>query len=125
MSRLLSAATDVLERSLAAGGTSFDSLYVQINGESGYFERSLRAYVRGGMPCSRCGTEFLKVMSGGRSSTSCPSAKACEMNSKKDMLALRAALVAGEESGEPEEFDFEGSLSRRRKRNYPRANGYS
>ncbi len=72
MSRLLSAATDVLERSLAAGGTSFDSLYVQINGESGYFERSLRAYGRGGMPCRRCGTEFLKVMSGGRSSTFCP-----------------------------------------------------
>ena len=41
---------------------------------------------------------------------SAPSAKACEMNSKKDMLALRAALVAGEESGEPEEFDFEGFI---------------
>ena len=72
MSRLLSTATDVLERSLAAGGTSFDSLYVHVNGESGYFERSLRAYGRGGMPCPRCGTEFLKVMSGGRSSTFCP-----------------------------------------------------
>lgn len=72
MSRLLVAATQVLERSLAAGGTSFDSLYVQVNGESGYFERSLRAYGRGGMPCQRCGTELLKVMSGGRSSTFCP-----------------------------------------------------
>lgn len=72
MSRLLVAATQVLERSLAAGGTSFDSLYVQVNGESGYFERSLRAYSRGGMPCQRCGTELFKVMSGGRSSTFCP-----------------------------------------------------
>jgi formamidopyrimidine-DNA glycosylase len=39
---------------LAAGGTSFDSLYVNVNGASGYFDRSLNAYGRQGQPCGRC-----------------------------------------------------------------------
>ena len=45
---LLEAVTDVLRESLAAGGTSFDALYVNVLGESGYFERSLNAYGRAG-----------------------------------------------------------------------------
>lgn len=51
---LLNAVTDVLRESLAAGGTSFDALYVNVLGESGYFERSLNAYGRAGEPCHRC-----------------------------------------------------------------------
>ena len=51
---LLEAVTDVLRESLAAGGTSFDALYVNVLGESGYFERSLNAYGRAGEPCHRC-----------------------------------------------------------------------
>ncbi len=51
---LLAAVTDVLHESLAAGGTSFDTLYVNVLGESGYFERSLNAYGRAGEPCHRC-----------------------------------------------------------------------
>ncbi|WP_303982461.1 bifunctional DNA-formamidopyrimidine glycosylase/DNA-(apurinic or apyrimidinic site) lyase [Rothia mucilaginosa] len=51
---LLAAVTDVLRESLAAGGTSFDALYVNVLGESGYFERSLNAYGRAGQPCHRC-----------------------------------------------------------------------
>lgn len=51
---LLEAVTDVLCESLAAGGTSFDALYVNVLGESGYFERSLNAYGRAGEPCHRC-----------------------------------------------------------------------
>lgn len=51
---LLEAVTDVLRESLAAGGTSFDALYVNVLGESGYFERSLNAYGRAGGPCHRC-----------------------------------------------------------------------
>lgn len=51
---LLAAVTDVLRESLAAGGTSFDALYVNVLGESGYFERSLNAYGRAGEPCHRC-----------------------------------------------------------------------
>lgn len=52
--RLISCARDVMQDALAAGGTSFDSLYVNVNGASGYFDRSLNAYGRAGQPCSRC-----------------------------------------------------------------------
>ncbi len=52
--RLVDACIDVMTRALDAGGTSFDSLYVNVNGASGYFERSLNAYGRAGKPCRRC-----------------------------------------------------------------------
>ncbi|WP_413247937.1 bifunctional DNA-formamidopyrimidine glycosylase/DNA-(apurinic or apyrimidinic site) lyase [Sinomonas flava] len=55
--RLVEAVRDVMERALAAGGTSFDSLYVNVNGASGYFSRSLDAYGRSGRPCRRCAAE--------------------------------------------------------------------
>ncbi len=52
--RVLASARDVMLDALAAGGTSFDSLYVNVNGASGYFDRSLNAYGREGQPCKRC-----------------------------------------------------------------------
>ncbi|HET8878650.1 MAG TPA: bifunctional DNA-formamidopyrimidine glycosylase/DNA-(apurinic or apyrimidinic site) lyase [Arthrobacter sp.] len=52
--RVLDAAREVMTDALAAGGTSFDSLYVNVNGSSGYFERSLNAYGREGQECRRC-----------------------------------------------------------------------
>ena len=52
--RVLDAARQVMTDALAAGGTSFDSLYVNVNGASGYFERSLNAYGRVGQECRRC-----------------------------------------------------------------------
>jgi formamidopyrimidine-DNA glycosylase len=55
--RVLGAVRAVMERALAAGGTSFDSLYVNVNGESGYFSRSLDAYGRSGRACRRCAEE--------------------------------------------------------------------
>ena len=69
---LLSAAQTVMSAALKAGGTSFDSLYVNVNGESGYFARSLAAYGRVGQPCSRCGTPIKRCVLGGRSSHYCP-----------------------------------------------------
>jgi formamidopyrimidine-DNA glycosylase len=57
---------------LGEGGTSFDSLYVNVNGESGYFDRSLDAYGRGGEPCRRCGTPIRRVAFMNRSSYFCP-----------------------------------------------------
>jgi len=69
---LLDAAEDVMRRALAEGGTSFDSLYVNVNGESGYFSRSLNAYGREGEPCRRCGTPLRRIVVGGRSSHYCP-----------------------------------------------------
>lgn len=68
----LSAATDVMTEALAVGGTSFDSLYVNVNGESGYFSRSLAVYGQEGEPCPRCGTEIVREAFMNRSSYYCP-----------------------------------------------------
>jgi formamidopyrimidine-DNA glycosylase len=62
----------VLSEAIVAGGTSFDSLYVNVNGESGYFDRSLDAYGRQGLPCHRCGTPIRREQFMNRSSYSCP-----------------------------------------------------
>lgn len=69
---LYTAAHHVLEKAVEAGGTSFDSLYVNVNGESGYFARSLQAYGRTGEPCPRCGGPIQRIVVGGRSSHFCP-----------------------------------------------------
>jgi formamidopyrimidine-DNA glycosylase len=70
--RLLSDVREVLTEALAQGGTSFDSLYVNVNGESGYFERSLHAYGRRDEPCQRCGTPIRRDPFMNRSSYTCP-----------------------------------------------------
>ena len=70
--RLLDAVTTVLREALDAGGTSFDSLYVNVNGESGYFDRSLHAYGQQGRPCQRCGTAIRRDAFMNRSSFYCP-----------------------------------------------------
>ncbi|MFT3871263.1 MAG: bifunctional DNA-formamidopyrimidine glycosylase/DNA-(apurinic or apyrimidinic site) lyase [Nocardioides sp.] len=62
----------VMGEALAQGGTSFDALYVNVNGESGYFDRSLHAYGREGMPCDRCGAPIRRVAFMNRSSYFCP-----------------------------------------------------
>jgi formamidopyrimidine-DNA glycosylase len=69
---LLSAVIEVMTEALAAGGTSFDALYVNINGASGYFDRSLAAYGQVGRPCRRCGTPICRESFMNRSSYSCP-----------------------------------------------------
>ncbi|WP_327089901.1 bifunctional DNA-formamidopyrimidine glycosylase/DNA-(apurinic or apyrimidinic site) lyase [Nonomuraea sp. NBC_01738] len=69
---LLAGVRQVMASALRQGGTSFDSLYVNVNGESGYFERSLEAYGRRDQPCSRCGTPIRREAFMNRSSYSCP-----------------------------------------------------
>ena len=69
---VLTAATDVMNAALAAGGTSFDALYVNVNGASGYFDRSLAAYGQADRPCPRCGTPIRRESFMNRSSFSCP-----------------------------------------------------
>jgi len=64
--------TDVMREALRAGGTSFDSLYVNVNGDSGYFDRSLAVYGREGLPCRRCGAPIRREAFMNRSSYSCP-----------------------------------------------------
>ncbi len=74
--RLLGAVREVFDEAIAAGGTSFDSLYVQVNGQSGYFDRSLAVYGRQGEPCPRCGTPIVREKFMNRSSYSCPKCQA-------------------------------------------------
>jgi formamidopyrimidine-DNA glycosylase len=75
--RLVEAAKDVMNAALDAGGTSFDSLYVNVNGDSGYFARSLNAYGRAGELCGRCEAVGLRSIMKreqfmNRSSYTCP-----------------------------------------------------
>ncbi|WP_428961486.1 bifunctional DNA-formamidopyrimidine glycosylase/DNA-(apurinic or apyrimidinic site) lyase [Micromonospora fluostatini] len=70
--RLLGHVRDVLAEAITAGGTSFDALYVNVNGESGYFDRALNVYGREGEPCGRCGAPVRREAFMNRSSYSCP-----------------------------------------------------
>jgi formamidopyrimidine-DNA glycosylase len=69
---VITAAASVMSSALADGGTSFDELYVDINGSSGYFDRSLTVYGREGLPCLRCGTPIRREPFMNRSSYRCP-----------------------------------------------------
>lgn len=69
---LVDAATTVMSEAIAAGGTSFDALYINVNGDSGFFETSLAAYGQEHQPCPRCGRKIRRIAFGGRSSHFCP-----------------------------------------------------
>ena len=69
---VICAATEVMTAALAQGGTSFDALYVNVNGASGYFDRSLDAYGQQDRPCARCGAAIVREQFMNRSSFSCP-----------------------------------------------------
>jgi formamidopyrimidine-DNA glycosylase len=72
INRLLDAVQEVFAEALSVGGTSFDSLYVNVNGQSGYFDRSLAVYGRAGQPCPRCGTPVRRDAFMNRSAFTCP-----------------------------------------------------
>jgi len=72
LASVLEAAAEVMRDALAQGGTSFDSLYVNVNGQSGYFDRSLNVYGREGEPCRRCGAVIRREKFMNRSSYYCP-----------------------------------------------------
>ena len=76
VANLLTQAQQVMVRALEVGGTSFDSMYVNVNGESGYFSRDLNAYGQKDQPCSRCGTLIVRESFMNRSSFRCP---ACQI----------------------------------------------
>ncbi len=69
---LLGHVGQVMNEALEVGGTTFDGLYVNVNGESGYFERGLNAYGRRDRPCGRCGSLIVREAFMNRSSYSCP-----------------------------------------------------
>jgi formamidopyrimidine-DNA glycosylase len=70
--RLLAATRQVMLAALAEGGTSFDALYVDVDGRGGYFDRSLRVYGREDEPCPRCGTPVRRDSFMNRSAFTCP-----------------------------------------------------
>ena len=72
LGRVLDHAREVMLAALGQGGTSFDALYVNVNGASGYFDRSLAAYGQQGRPCPRCGAPIRREAFMNRSSFSCP-----------------------------------------------------
>jgi formamidopyrimidine-DNA glycosylase len=72
ITRLLAGVGEVMHAALDEGGTSFDSLYVDVNGRSGYFDRSLAVYGQAGRPCQRCGTPIRRDPFMNRSSYTCP-----------------------------------------------------
>jgi len=86
---LLSHIRDVLGEALAAGGTSFDALYVNINGQSGYFDRSLAVYGRAGEPCPRCGCAVRRAAFMNRSSFFCPTCQRPPRSPRRAVAAPR------------------------------------
>jgi len=72
LEELLDAAAEVMREALGQGGTSFDSLYVNVNGQSGYFDRSLNVYGQEDRPCRRCGAVIRRDKFMNRSSFYCP-----------------------------------------------------
>jgi formamidopyrimidine-DNA glycosylase len=79
---------------MRAGGTSFDALYVNVNGASGYFDRALAVYGREGQPCRRCGTAVRRSAFMNRSSFYCPT---CQRPPRRPRNTGRTAPAKAEE----------------------------
>ncbi len=86
LAEILRAVKKVMKSALNQGGTSFDDLYINVNGESGYFEVSLRAYGREDEPCRRCGALIRRINFANRSSHFCP---VCQRARKSRKLAKK------------------------------------
>jgi formamidopyrimidine-DNA glycosylase len=69
--RVINCAVEVMQQAISAGGTSFDEQYKNVNGESGFFERSLAVYGQEGEPCPRCGSAIARIAFANRSSHLC------------------------------------------------------
>lgn len=101
IARLLRSVKRVFGSALKAGGTSFDDLYINVNGESGYFEVSLRAYGREDEPCRRCGTLIRRISFANRSSHFCPTCqRAPRHRATRSKSASNYVGKSGRKSGE-------------------------
>ncbi len=90
---VIDSAAEVMSDALDQGGTSFDSLYVNVNGESGYFDRSLDAYGREGLACRRCGAVIRREKFMNRSSFYCPR---CQPRPRIRQNSIPASIAARE-----------------------------
>ncbi len=71
LERLVSAIREVLEQSIAEGGTTLRD-FLNSEGEPGYFKQRLFVYERKGEPCRVCGTPIRHSVMGQRSTYWCP-----------------------------------------------------
>lgn len=69
--RLADAIRDVLERAIAAGGSSLRD-YVGASGELGYFQHQFVVYDRESEPCPSCTRPIERIVQSGRSTFYCP-----------------------------------------------------
>ena len=106
--RVLTGCREVMLEALGQGGTSFDALYVNVNGQSGYFERSLKVYGREAEPCPRCGTPIRRITFMNRSSYFCPVCqpvprRAAATGQPRDLMkpGQRETLVDGPDRSPP------------------------
>ena len=90
LGELLDAAADVMREALGQGGTSFDSLYVNVNGQSGYFDRSLNVYGQEDRNCPRCGALIRREKFMNRSSFYCPRCQPLPRDRARGMKPLPA-----------------------------------
>lgn len=70
-SLLAKAAGDVMNESIAVGGTTFQH-FVDTGGDNGNFTDYLKVFGKQGTPCERCGTEIKKTRVAGRGTHYCP-----------------------------------------------------
>ena len=61
----------ILEKSIAAGGTTFSD-YRQLDGSTGKYVLQLNAYGQSGKNCPVCGKTFASIKQGGRTTVYCP-----------------------------------------------------
>ncbi|HEU5266739.1 MAG TPA: bifunctional DNA-formamidopyrimidine glycosylase/DNA-(apurinic or apyrimidinic site) lyase [Jatrophihabitans sp.] len=92
---LLGHVRDVLTDALDAGGTSFDALYVNVNGQSGYFDRSLAVYGQEGHPCPRCGSPVRRTAFMNRSSFWCPTCQRSPRKTRQGKMGQISRHAAG------------------------------
>jgi len=97
--RILTSVKKVMTSALNQGGTSFDDLYINVNGESGYFDVELEAYGQEGEPCSRCGHEIRRITFGNRSSHFCSHCQSIKGQSKKGQSKKGQSKKSGKKVG--------------------------
>ena len=69
--RLVNSIVDVLEESIAAGGTTIRD-FMTTSGKPGYFKQDLRVYGRVGQPCYDCNHSIKQIRLSQRSTFYCP-----------------------------------------------------
>ncbi len=80
--KLLKAACNVMDKSIASGGSTM-ATYVKADGTKGdYLEKFAQVFHKEGTPCPRCGTQIIKIRVAGRGTHICPHCQISSVNSE-------------------------------------------